>query len=341
MADTLILMYHRVTELAADPWSLAVAPDSFAEHVEVIDSLYEVVPLRDALTRPARSDRARIIFTFDDGYADNLAAASMLAARGIAATYFLTAGQLGSTREFWWDELTRIFLESATLPERLDLNLGTSRLQLDLSEDEREPENLDDVTWRADQAPRTNRQRAYLRSWSVLSRLDHQQRERTLQALSEWADVSRETRPCMRTLTPEEVAALSVLNGAEIGAHTMTHTSLTSLSAARQQEEIVDSRLLLEELTHCPVASLAYPYGSYTAETIAIARRAGLRQACGTVGGPVRPGVSEFELPRVMVKNWDGAELEHRTIEMLGATPTNAKRGAAAQLRRWYRRSTG
>ena len=91
-----------------------MAPDSFAAHVELVASRYDVVPLQAVLDRPHPSRRRpRIAFTFDDGYADNLAAARVLAARGMAATYFLTAGKLESHREFWWDELERIVLTPA------------------------------------------------------------------------------------------------------------------------------------------------------------------------------------------------------------------------------------
>lgn len=338
MGETLILMYHRVTELHEDPWALAVAPDLFADQLAVIQARYDVVPLHDALGRAGRSARPRIVLTFDDGYADNLAAARMLAARGIAATYFLVAGQLGTPREFWWDELTHIFLTSPTLPEKLDLNLDSAKLQLDLSNRSELGGLSDDHTWRAGQVPRTIRQRAYLTSWSVLGELDHEHRERVLQALADWACVSREPRVGMRALTLEEAAELSALGGAEIGAHTMTHSGLALLPVDRQREEIVGSRRLLEEVTGAAVDSFAYPYGSYTADTVEIVSDAGLRFACATVTGPVRPGVSALELPRMMVADWDGAELERRITQVFRQPRGHALRTASRQLKSWYRR---
>jgi peptidoglycan/xylan/chitin deacetylase (PgdA/CDA1 family) len=319
MSDRLILMYHRITELDADPWALAVTPGSFADQLEAITSSYEVVPLRDVLSQPDRTTRHGVILTFDDGYADNLAAARMLAARGLAATYFLAAGQVGSAYEFWWDEIARIFLDHIALPETLDLKLEEDRLQLDLGKDGPEPgDPSDDLAWRADQGPRTIRQRAYLDTYGVVRQIDSEQRDRALQALAEWAGLSRETRPGMRALALEEVAELSMLEGAEVGAHTLTHPVLSSLPAERQREEIVGSRRLLEEVTGSPVESFAYPHGSptdYTTETVAIVRDAGLLRACAAVGGSVGARASALELPRLMVEDWDGAELERRITE--------------------------
>jgi peptidoglycan/xylan/chitin deacetylase (PgdA/CDA1 family) len=323
MGNTLILMYHRITELDTDPWALAVTPASFEDHLDVITSRSEVVPLRDTLDRATRSARPCVTFTFDDGYADNLPPARMLAARGLPATYFLAAGQLGSPRQFWWDEVATIFLDSANLPDTLELELESGRLQLDLLNDaEADGDRVDGRPWRADQEPRTARQRVYLQSYRALRPLDPEQRERGLEALAEWADIAREARPGMRSLTLDEVAELCALDGVEIGAHTITHPVLASLPAERQRKEIVGSRRLLEEASGRPVESFAYPHGTradYTPETVSIVAEAGLRRACAAVGGPLRPPVQPYELPRFMVEDWDGAEFERRFAEAFGA----------------------
>jgi peptidoglycan/xylan/chitin deacetylase (PgdA/CDA1 family) len=62
-----------------------------------------------------RLPRRAVVLTFDDGYADNLLAKSLLEKRGLAATLFLSTGALDSSHEFWWDELERIFCILALL----------------------------------------------------------------------------------------------------------------------------------------------------------------------------------------------------------------------------------
>jgi peptidoglycan/xylan/chitin deacetylase (PgdA/CDA1 family) len=72
---------------------------------------------------PARA----VVVTFDDGYPDNLHEAMPLLERyDISATMFVTAGQLGSQREPWWDELDRLLLQPGILPPKLRLNINGS-----------------------------------------------------------------------------------------------------------------------------------------------------------------------------------------------------------------------
>jgi len=136
-SHALILMYHRVTELPNDPYLLAVTPKHFAEQLEVIRRYGVPMPLRqmvEALQNGKVPKRA-VVVTFDDGYADNLHQAKPLLERyEIPATVFVTAGQVGSRREFWWDELDRLLLQAGTLPARLQLNLNGNAYERELGE---------------------------------------------------------------------------------------------------------------------------------------------------------------------------------------------------------------
>src|SRR6185369_3452232 len=119
-----ILLYHRVAEGFADPWSLCVSPTNFREHLAV-RAARGVRPL-DALVEDVAGGRPRRapVVTFDDGYADFAdAALPGLRAYGIPATLFVVSGMLDASREFWWDDLERVVLVPATLPESLALDV--------------------------------------------------------------------------------------------------------------------------------------------------------------------------------------------------------------------------
>ncbi|NJL11188.1 MAG: hypothetical protein HC908_16325 [Calothrix sp. SM1_7_51] len=56
------------------------------------------------------------------------------------------------------------------------------------------------------------------------------------------------------------------------------------------------------------MTSFAYPYGSYTVETVKLVRNLGLDCACSTVEGLVWKGSDAFLLPRYHIHDWSGEE---------------------------------
>jgi peptidoglycan/xylan/chitin deacetylase (PgdA/CDA1 family) len=89
--------------------------------------------------------------------------------------------------------------------------------------------------------------------------------------------------------------------GMDIGAHTRHHLDLPSLGAAQMQDEVAGSRQDLERVLHHPIASFAYPAGSYDAAAIDVVRRAGFAIALTTNAGAEDSSLHPFELPRIRV----------------------------------------
>lgn len=95
-----VLLYHSVSDRPAEriaEFSLSV--DEFRRQVEAIAaSGREALPVSALAERLAAGDRAStenlVCVTFDDGWADHLAAAETLAAAGIPATVYVTSGFL-------------------------------------------------------------------------------------------------------------------------------------------------------------------------------------------------------------------------------------------------------
>jgi len=109
--DALILLYHRVTTLANDRWSIAVTPSHFAEQMEVLRRRATIVPLSalDSVAARPNARGATVLVTFDDGYADNLyEALPVLQRYDVPATVFVASDAVVQAREFWWDDLERL-----------------------------------------------------------------------------------------------------------------------------------------------------------------------------------------------------------------------------------------
>ncbi|MBQ9899239.1 MAG: polysaccharide deacetylase family protein [Ruminococcus sp.] len=67
--------------------------------------------------------------------------------------------------------------------------------------------------------------------------------------------------------------------GHEIAVHTRTHCDLTQLSPAEMREEILGDKTALEELFGCEVVGMAYPYGTFNDDVLAVVRECGIRYA--------------------------------------------------------------
>jgi peptidoglycan/xylan/chitin deacetylase (PgdA/CDA1 family) len=324
-AHGVILIYHRVAEPATDPWGIAVSPDNFAAHMEVART-YAVPRTQgdfadrlDAATGPERS----IVVTFDDGYADNLTALPILEANEVPATVFVVSGAVGKPDAFWWDLLTRIFLEAPVLPQHLALDLPAGRTTYDLGDAARYDGAtlLHAARWRADlEPPQDARQRTYLDVWKRLLGLSPGEIAAAAEALATWAGLpgpapaEGEGRP----MTSGELATLAASPLIEIGGHTRTHADLARLTRAEAADEIGGGRCDLVEMTGRPVRSFACPYGRMGPHTVADIRSAGFTNASCSRFGLASGRDDALALPRVHVPNMPAETFERLIAGVLG-----------------------
>ena len=196
-----ILMYHRVTELANDPHLLAVTPVHFGQHLEAIRAIGAPLRLEELVRalEQGRVPRRAVAVTFDDGYADNLHNAKPLLARhDVPATVYVTAGQVGGRREFWWDELDRLLLQPGTLPPvlRLALDGGVREWRLDEAHGYTEQDRQRQSDWhlecREDPGPR---QRLFRALFEILYPLPTDGKWRLLEEVAAWASAPATARP--------------------------------------------------------------------------------------------------------------------------------------------------
>jgi hypothetical protein len=109
-----ILRYHAICGPEGDAYaeaSICVTPAAFAQHVAYLTSKYTVMALPEAVDRMRQGKplpRNAVALTFDDGYADNLAAARLLHAHGATATFYITAGCLAGGLPFWPSEIRQL-----------------------------------------------------------------------------------------------------------------------------------------------------------------------------------------------------------------------------------------
>lgn len=287
-----ILLYHRVANLPDDPYSLAVTPAHFARHLEHIRRecrpmrLLDLVEASKANSLPKRA----VAITFDDGYVDNFELAyPILGSFGVPATIFVPSDKIDSQREFWWDELERLLLGPEQRPQQLVVSVQGEVREWHLSSEDQ-------------------RHRAHEELHRILKPLDTSSRETILDELTNWAGSRQGPRRDYRAVTAAELQQLSESEHIDIGAHTISHPSLASLSPEAQSAEVVGGRQKLEAVLGRSADLFAYPYGTasdFSADTVEIVRAAGFQAACTAIPGSVEPGDDLMCLHRCGVFDWD------------------------------------
>ena len=294
-APRLILTWHRVCHDGfPDPDRLSVEPGRFAEQLAVLRRFMPVIPLAEVMT--SRGLAAAI--TFDDGYADNLHhAAPALATAGLPATVFVTAGAIGSRREFWWDELAELLLGDDRLPPVFPEPGGA---------------------WSTG-SPQGRRE-LFDHLASRCLALPPDEIAAQLAAVGTWAERTPIGRARRLPLDADGLRALARMPGITIGAHTVTHASLARLPPDLRNTELTSGKRLLEDLIGTPVDLLAYPYGTrddVDPATIAAARRCGYRLAVTTDPGQVHRWSNPLRLRRHTVRDWTPDEFARRLRHFL------------------------
>lgn len=323
----IILLYHRVTELASDPQLLSVSRKHFSEHLQILNHYGSPVHLNvlDRYLRNGARKRCAIVVTFDDGYADNLHNAKpLLEFYNTPATVFIATGYLGSQIGFWKDVLDGIFLQPGTLPQTLRLEVVGRLFQWEFGEEAHytmeafERHRCWNITTPSDP---TIRQRVYRSLTQMLRLLSEDDRRKVLEALITWSEKQLDDFTNHHVLSAEEVIELAKNGLVEIGSHTVSHPVLSALPVAKQWDEIQTSKDRLEKILGSTVTSFAYPYGGsshYTVETVAAVRRAGFKFACSNFDGMVHRETDMWQLPRFLVRDWDGDEFARRLREWSG-----------------------
>jgi peptidoglycan/xylan/chitin deacetylase (PgdA/CDA1 family) len=273
-----VFIYHRVLA-AADPMLRGeIDATTFERHMALLARDFNVLPLSEACERleceslPARS----VCITFDDGYADNEEIALPILKRfGLRATFFVSTGF--SAGGMMFNDTIIEALRCAPLGAYDLSRLGLPEL------------DLGDIPSRRAAADR------------LISELMHRpiaERQALVEAVAEALGVAHE---CTLMMTPGAIRRLHH-EGMEIGAHTVRHPILVSISEEEGRAEIVQSKRTLEEITGAPVTLFAYPNGKpdrdYDLRHVRLVRESGFKAAVSTIPGVAHRGSDLFQLPR-------------------------------------------
>jgi peptidoglycan/xylan/chitin deacetylase (PgdA/CDA1 family) len=276
-----VLIFHRVLPGPDPLFPLQMHARQFDAVCGWLARWFKVLALDEAVahlkagTLPARA----ACLTFDDGYADNLQVAlPILQRHGLKATCFVATGFLDGGR-MWNDTV----LEAVRVCNRsvLDLSdlpgLGVGPLPLGTLVQKR-------------QAVAT-----------LINALKYRSPLERLTLTEAMAHLARVALPTHLMLSSNQVKAWRQA-GMLVGAHTVSHPILATVSHAESYQEIAHSKHTLERLLDEPVGLFAYPNGKpgedYTVHNAAQVRRLGFTAAFSTQAGAAKMGDDVYQLPR-------------------------------------------
>lgn len=293
-----VLLYHRINSLLHDPLQLAVYPENFYEQLNSLKKKYSFITveeLSDALLNNKKIKGKTILITFDDGYADNFTyALPILESLQVPAIFFITTSHLNTNEELWWDELSRIILQNNHLPEKIILV-------------QQSPEN------REINLPTSNKEILFNTIHDYLKFANLSYRNKILISLREQIHNTLEKNIDNRLMNFDELNKMSQSKFVTIGAHTVNHLSLGIQQVNDQQNEIIESKKILERVIKKPVNFFAYPYGTtkdFSEQTVRLLAESGWQLAFANYYGFVNVKTSLYKIPRILARNWLPEQLE-------------------------------
>ncbi|MDZ7289558.1 MAG: polysaccharide deacetylase family protein [candidate division KSB1 bacterium] len=283
-----ILRYHAVVDpennFYANP-GICISLRDFERHVRYFTRRYRVISLDELVTamRNGKSlPRNAVIFTFDDGYADNFHAAETLRRYNASGTFYVTVSCIDRTEPLWLFEANYLILK--TTHQRLHLQFGDHQIELSLSDVEKKKSAIREVIRIIKSNNRAVRET--IREQLRLQLADGEYHAAADRVMLTWDQVRQMLR-----------------DGMIIGSHTMTHLNLPNAEASDAQQEIALCREVLETKLGIPIRHFSVPnsgpYPYYNEQIKQMVIESGYLSAVTSAHGFVGPGSDLHSLHRI------------------------------------------
>ncbi len=292
-----VFMFHRVGKQnknnLAQNENMKVDPDFLYDQLRILTDRYDCIHMKDLPERLAKkADRKFIVFTFDDGYKDNLTEAlPIFRAHNVPFTVFVSANFPEQNAVLWWYELENLVLSN----NFIKLSNGKTYICGTTEEKNSAFMKIRDEILKLDQTDFIGELNRLFTGYSI----DWYSQCGTL--CMTWDDVNELVQDPLVT----------------IGAHTVHHYNLKRLENTTMiLNEISEGISLIKRHIHCDPFCFAYPFGSVNEvgdREIQMLSRTDIDLAFLSYGGDVtiRNGKYRYALPRIMFTNSFSAERMH------------------------------
>jgi len=239
-----ILRYHAVVDPRACDYAspgICISPQDFEKHVRYFARRYRILSLDeviDTICAGKQLPRNAVVFTFDDGYADNFIAAEILQRYNASGTFYLTVNCIDRVEPLWLFEANYLILKSKK--PHLHLQVNGKPIELSLADSAHKNLAIREVVKIIKSNNRAVREivRAQMRQ--------------------QLADENYRAAADRVMLTWEQVRHM-LQNGMIIGGHTMTHLNLPNADPDDARNEIISCRAALEKKLGIPIRHFSVP----------------------------------------------------------------------------------
>ena len=193
----------------------------------------------NALSNKSRGERKFVVFTFDDGYADNLLLAyPLLKKYKVPFTIYITTSFPERTAVLWWYMLEDLVLKNNYVcfefeGRRYELDCSTSR----------------------------QKEKVFLDIRKLIIACKNRMMTSLLSAVFQRYGIRSDNKIRELALSWEQIAELAQDPLVTIGAHTVNHVALSHLGVSELMNEIAGSKKLIESKIRKPVRHFSYPFG--------------------------------------------------------------------------------
>jgi len=253
-----ILVYHGICQKYHLRYNtLFVTRKMFEKHLQLYKKYCHLLSLDDYYEERFSKVKFNLCLSFDDGFANNHTyVLPLLEQYEIPAVFFVTSIRQAGHDILWNDVLAiayrygpyRLIFNKREFIKRKDkkyVDAGTGELLAD-----------------------------------ILLRTGFAEKEQMIEILGNWRN--RAADEYWLQMTTEQIRQLSASKWVTIGSHGYYHNDFAKLPDMSAKLEMEQSKQFLEGVTGQEVKSLAFPYGSYSAQTVMAAKQAGYSQLLAT-----------------------------------------------------------
>ncbi|MBN2366700.1 MAG: polysaccharide deacetylase family protein [Calditrichaeota bacterium] len=277
-----ILVYHRILPYD-DPFAIGVVTvNNFKKQIEYLKKKFRIISLNKLVEEVKKGSIKpnSLCITFDDGYLDNfLYAFPILKKYDIPATIFLTTDTIGTANLLWFDKVIQII-------KRTNIH------------------QINFLNHEFDLTDFNSKKKSWKNILELLKKYPPDERDEYIEVLKDSCKIF-EFDKVRIMLNWEEIKDM-FKSGMNFGAHTKSHPILTTIDIEKIKNEVLESRLIIENNLDCEITNFAYPNGGikdFNTSCKVILKKYKFKSAVTTIGTRNSINQDLFELSRFLP--WD------------------------------------